>query len=356
MRRARRPLLALAAVVTFAVGGALIAHAAPGDLTLQCPAVQNPVAGQQITCTYVAEPTPTTTVPTTAPTTTVPTTTTPVTTTTTTNPPAGRSCPALPAFPTPSCTGTPPGLTLTDVNGDLTAPAGTVIDGKRITGKVIVTGNGVVIKNSDIHGGVTNSSGHWTYSITDSTLGAPTGCNGDVALQFDRYTATRVLVRNFGDAFRATSNTLTTGPTANSLASDVLIQDSYVKLCSNAGDHSDGFQGYLGGTNVQILHNTIDQRSAPSATAPLFNADWSKGIVARDNLLAGGSFTIRVYDDGSGAANARSTLTGNRVVDGAWQYGPSSSDCSTITWSDNVLVTVDANYAVTSTVGPLACA
>ncbi len=349
MRRARRPLLALAAIATLAVGGTLIAHAAPGDLTLVCPAVQNPVAGQQITCTYVAEPTPT--VP---PTTTAPTTTTPPVTTTT-NPPVGRSCPALPAFPTPSCTGTPAGLTLADVNGDVSAPAGTVIDGKRITGKVTVTGNGVVIKNSDIHGGVTNGAGHWSFTITDSTLGAPTGCNGDAALQYDRYTATRVLVRNFGDAFRSTSNPITNRAAVNSLASGILIQDSYVKLCSNPGDHGDGFQGFYGGTGVQFLHNTIDQRGAPDATAPLFNSDYSKGVVARDNLLAGGSFTIRLDDDGTGDPASKSTATGNRVVANAWQYGPVHSDCASITWSGNSVVDIDTNYTVTNTVGELLC-
>lgn len=345
MRRIALPL-ALCLALAGCGSSVDVTNADGSRVHVDCPGLPTavPATVTSGTCTWVASPAPTT-----------PPATTVAPTTTTPSPPVGRTCPALPAFPTPACTGTPAGITLTSVTGDLTATAGTVIDGKRITGKIVVTGNGVVIRNSDVYGGVTNGAGHYTYTVTDSTIGAPTGCDGGVALMFDKYTATRVLIRHFGDAFRATSNPATNGPAANSAASDVLVQDSYVLLCSNPGDHSDGYQGYYGGTGVQLLHNTIDQRSAPSATAPIFSADWSKGIVARDNLLAGGSYSIRVYDDGTNTANSRSVVTGNRVVNGAWQYGPSASDCASITWTNNTLVDIDANYTVTNTVGALAC-
>src|SRR6185503_2425061 len=348
---------------------AKVATVASG-LSQVCPVPEAPAAGQVIECTYVAaHPVTTTTEPTTTTTTTT-TTTPPVVTTTTTTPPAGRSCPALPAFPTAACTGVPPGTALTTVSGDVTAPAGTVIDGKKITGRVNVTGNGVVIRNSEVYGGVSNGSGHWTFSVVDTTLGAPdgNGCNGDPAVMFDKYTVTRVLIRNFSDLFRATSNPQANHSFSNSAASDITVQDSFSVLCSNAGDHADGFQGYYGGTNVKILHNTLDMsgptQNAPSTvTAPIFNSDYSKGITLKDNLLSGGSYTIRLDDDGLTQDASKSTVSGNRVVNksagypGAWVYGPVHSDCGSINpnWTDNTLVTIDGSYSVTSTVGPLAC-
>ena len=56
----------------------------------------------------------------------------------------------------------------------------------------------------------------------------------------------------------------------------------------------------------------------------------------------------------SGAGGAV-VVSGNRMVDKSWVYGPVESDCGTIQWSDNALVTIDGNYNVTGTVGPLPC-
>ncbi|MEU4197155.1 hypothetical protein AB0E69_35005 [Kribbella sp. NPDC026611] len=266
----------------------------------------------------------------------------------------------LETFPTPSTTGVPVGTTLTvlppdgyDTNGVpyYVVGAGETIDSKRFTGNLIISGNGAVIKNSEIYRTISNGDDHYTFSVTDSTLGAPdgNGCNGDVAIQFDNYTALRVRVRNFSDAFRAT----TPGG-----ASNISIKDSFAKLCSNSGDHSDGYQGYHGGTNVLIQHNTIDQRSAaPDVTAPIFNSDDSNGISVKNNLLMGGSFTIRLDGDGT-----QSVAQDNRVVNNSWVWGPVSnagpsggSNCPWITWSGNTLVTIDSSYNITSTVGPLNC-
>ena len=63
----------------------------------------------------------------------------------------------------------------------------------------------------------------------------------------------------------------------------------------------------------------------------------------------GGGYTIRVHS-GSGHA-----VSGNRVVDGTWVYGPVSSSCAAIEWSDNRIVEIDENYAVTADVGELDC-
>lgn len=331
---------AVAAVTTFKVN-----NADGSTVTVNCnnlpTAIKTTTTGR---CNWTGKPAPkTTTMPTT---TTVPTT---GVTTTTVPPVAG-------GYPNASNTGVPSGTALQVISGNYTASAGEVIEGKTITGGLTITGNGVVIRNSEIYGTVSNGSGHYSFTITDSTVGNPSGyCDGNVAIQFDKYVATRVKVRNFGDAFRGSSN---------SGVSDILIQDSFAYLCSNAGDHSDGYQGYLAGSNVRLIHNTLDQRNAPDATAPLFNADASKAVYAENNLLAGGSYTIRVYDD----TNQHSTIKNNKVVTNglnpgttAWHYGPVNSSCNTFvvngepTWTGNRLVTIDADYNVTDA-GNLDCA
>lgn len=244
------------------------------------------------------------------------------------------------AYPTPSTTGVPAGTGLTTHNGNYFADTpGEVIDGKRITGRVFATADGVTIRNSEIHGGVTTyyAGEEGSFTLTDSTVGPPSGCNSeiDAAISYDHYTARRVHVRNFSDAFRDSGD-------------DIRIEDSYVRLCSNPGDHSDGIQAYKGGANVVVVHNTVDQRGVRQHNAPIFWADESKGSVLRDNLLAGGTYTVRLHGTGF-------TFTGNKIVDNAWQYGPVAADCDGIAWSGNDLVTIDAGYRITSTVGPLAC-
>jgi hypothetical protein len=254
---------------------------------------------------------------------------------TSTTPPSTKPCAG---YPTPACTGAPAGVKLETVNGDLTASTpGQVIDGKRITGRVIVAANDVTIRNSEVYGGITGyASGKLSrFTVSDTTVGAPTGCNGGEAVGSSRYTATRLHVRNFGDGFRDSGD-------------DILIQDSYVKLCSNPGDHSDGVQGYKGGKNVVVRHNTIDQRDAKDVTSPVFFADESAGAVLENNLLAGGGYTVRLHGSGF-------TFTGNQVVKDSWRFGPVNSDCPGVKWADNRLVVVDADYRVTSVAGPLNC-
>lgn len=257
-------------------------------------------------------------------------------------PPAtgGGKCP-LPAYPTPACTGVPAGTALTTVSGNYTAAkAGEVVSGKRITGQLLVAAAGVVVRNSEIYGGIRyansshNQSAH-SFSITDSTLGKPSGCDQEFAVGHRDYTATRVLVRNFGDAFRNSGN-------------NILVQDSYARICAERGFHSDGVQGYGGGSTVVIRHNTIDQRDLVDGTSPIFFSDGSKGATITENLLAGGGYTARMYGSGY-------TFTGNAIVNKEWGYGPADNDCGGINWANNRIVEIDTNYRVTSTVGVLNC-
>lgn len=166
MRRAR-PLLALAAVAALAVGGIAIAQAAPGDLTLQCPAVPNPVAGQTITCTYVAE---STTVP---PSTTPPpvtTTASPTLPTTTTQPPAGLKGWQITATNVGLA---PKGLscsTLPAYTGSLKPARGSRISTVRITGPLDLSNGDIVVEHSCIR--PTSTGYHNAFLVTTTTCAA----------------------------------------------------------------------------------------------------------------------------------------------------------------------------------------
>ncbi|MEO5875175.1 MAG: hypothetical protein ABIS86_23955 [Streptosporangiaceae bacterium] len=254
-------------------------------------------------------------------------------------------CPPVPAYPTPACTGVPDGVRLTVHQGDWEIKeAGTRVRGVHVTGRLLIAAPGITIVDSQIDGFVTNfSSGpvQHQYSITDSTVGAVgADCNLETGVGGAHYTATRVEIVAHGDGF-------------GDAGDDVRVQDSYVLLCAKTDAHSDGIQGFRGGRNVVVKHNTFDQRQAPrdGITAPVFISDGSKDATVVDNLLAGGSETLRVYDGGG-----QQIVTGNRIVDKAWVFGPVSASCATIEkWADNRLVEIDKNYVVTSVGAVLPC-
>jgi hypothetical protein len=217
---------------------------------------------------------------------------------------------------------------------------GTVLDGVHIPGDLLITADDVVIRNSQIDGTVLGEQRDrfYSFTITDSTVGPAKGCLTAPGIGDAKYTATRVLVRGHGDGFRASGD-------------DIVIRDSYVHLCSNPGDHSDGVQTYNTGSGLVIDHNTIDQRDARDITAPLFlTDDGLADVTVTDNLVMGGTYSIQLKN-----AHGRQVVRGNKLVDRSWVYGPVEADCHSITWSGNSLVTIDDDYRVTSTVGPLAC-
>lgn len=248
-------------------------------------------------------------------------------------------------FPSADCTGVPTGTALRTLPLDPDGPVfrvrkpGTVLEGVHIPGDLLITADDVTVRNSQIDGSVNGEYARRVYSFTisDSTVGPADGCLTAPAVGTGEYTALRLNIRGHGDGFRFSGN-------------DVLIQDSLVTLCSNPGDHSDGVQDYTGGTNLVVRHNTIDQRGARDITAPIFIGQ-SRDVVVEDNLLAGGTYTIRVKNTLGGSMAVRD----NKVVDQTWAYGPTDTLCDSVTFTGNELVTVDNGYRVTSTVGPITC-
>jgi hypothetical protein len=273
--------------------------------------------------------------------------TTTSTTTTQPKPPApvqppsgGGACPGT-GFPTPACTGVPAGTKLSEQGAGLRiTTAGTVIDSAHITGDLLITADNVTVRNSQIDGSVINEYGpnHYSFTISDSTVGPASGCLTAPGVGESKFTATRVLIRNHGDGFRASG-------------ADINIQDSYVSLCSNPGDHSDGIQSYLTGANLTLNHTTIDQRNAKDMTAPIFLVDAGlNNVTVTNNLVMGGTYSIQLKN-----ATGKLVVRDNRLVDKSWLYGPVEASCGSIDWAGNTLVTIDDAYQVTSTVGPLPC-
>lgn len=260
-------------------------------------------------------------------------------------PPPGRSGGGrCPAYPTPSCTGVPGGTKLSAVtlnSGDAyrVSQDGAVLDGMHIPGNLLITAHNVTVRNSQIDGFVTDEYENvdYSYTIVDSTVGPAAGCDSQPGVGEGSFYARGVLIRNHGDGFRDSGN-------------DIEIHDSYVHLCSNPGDHSDGIQSYQGGHNLVLDHNTLDQRDAKDITAPIFLTDLTNTVSVTNNLVAGGTYSIQVK-----GAGGTVVVRGNRMVDKSWVYGPVESDCGTIQWSDNSLVTIDSAYNVTGTVAPLPC-
>jgi hypothetical protein len=262
--------------------------------------------------------------------------------------PAGGGHGRCPAYPTPDCTGAPTGTQLTalamnDGDGYKVTKPGTVLDGVHIAGDLLIAADNVTIKNSQIDGGARNEVGttYYPFTIIDSTVGPAHGCQSNDGVGRAKFTASGVLVRGHSHGFMDSGD-------------NIKIHDSYVRNCSNGNDHADGIQAYVPGKNLVLDHNTLDQRNISDFTAPIYLSDSAghtiTNVTVTNNLVMGGTYSIQLK-------NASGTLIvqNNRMVDKTWSYAPVESECSVIDWSGNTLVTIDANYRITSTVGPLPC-
>jgi hypothetical protein len=264
-------------------------------------------------------------------------------------------------FPGPACTGVPAGTALRAHAGNLFVKSpGAVVEGVHVTGDLIVQANGVTILNSRIDGQVTNydgSDGAHPFTIRDSTVGTETCKSTGTAIGNGHFTAERVHIRGFGDGIRAS-------------APNVTVRDSFLKLCTHDPEsHSDGIQDYPASANLVFDHNTVDQCGGRVPTngvcdlkigynAPIFvhsnTNGGTKGARITNNLIMGGVYSLFLWPQPGNAW----IVTGNRVVNGTWTYGPAHVEglCGEIDqWSDNLAVTIDAAYKVTGTVKPIPC-
>ncbi|GII02352.1 hypothetical protein [Planobispora takensis] len=250
-----------------------------------------------------------------------------------------------PNHPTPACTGVPPGTELRRLKPNFhsayrVTKDGRVLDGVHIPGDLLITADDVVIRNSRIDGGVQDwyDGQGYSFTITDSVVGPEKGCLTAPGIQTTNFTAERVHVRGHGDGFSVSGD-------------DVRIEDSYVLLCSNPGDHGDGVQTIGAGKGLVVHHNTFDQRQAENVTSPIFLVDTGTvDVEVTENLVMGGTYSMRLLH-----ARGKKVMRDNSVVDESWEYGPLVVDCAGVDFSGNKLVTIDEDYRITSTVAPLPC-
>jgi hypothetical protein len=260
---------------------------------------------------------------------------------------ASENCYPKPANSGPGATGVPPFHA--PAAGCTANPAsGTVLTDCLFTGIVDITttGSGATYRFSEFRGQIRHR-GTGTLTVELSTFGPTSGCNNDD----NAFTGSNYTVRNS----RFNSH-LHEGP--RDAGSNILIEENFIgPICSGPGDHADGIQGYGGGTNVLVRHNTIDMRTAQDVTSAIFMADSSESARVEDNLVMGGGYTIRLHDDFT-PDHGPWTLIRNRLVDGAWTYGPMNNALTTFTSQtcvDNRAVTIDGAYEITSSGRIIGC-
>jgi hypothetical protein len=252
-------------------------------------------------------------------------------------------------------TGVRPGWTPSQTtNGNLTVTTnGAVIDGMLVTGSILVRAQNVTVKNTWVYGQIYNQVSGQGYNgllIQDTDVGPPSGVSSlsDGAIGVGGFTALRVHIHNAEEGFRVGGY----GSSGNKLG-PVDIEDSFVELAKGACSHNDGIQGYDEPTRTTIRHNTIDTRaSGPDCTTgAIFIGNGGADLITiQNNLLLGGGYSLRM-----GPGGTYDHVTGNRIVNGTWGYGPALvSSCGAVQqWADNSIVTIDANYQVAGTVRAL---
>lgn len=262
-----------------------------------------------------------------------------------------NSC-ELPNYPTPDCTGVPPGTTLTTHVGNYVADTDDeVIDSLHITGALLIEAENVLIKNSLIDGTVYNPDVlTGSFTIMDSTIGPAAGCTTDYlefAIGYSNFTAKRVLTRGFENAF------------SGAQPGNILIEDSYNIGCQpNTPDpHSDGIQLVCEDVanfglcdNIVLDHNTFDGRGVPKYNGAIYIVNPNvRNVTVTDNLLMGGGYSLYLQHH----AGPNWNVSGNKIVANSYAYAPVSTEgtCAYMNWgSGNATVTIDGNYQITGTV------
>jgi hypothetical protein len=271
-----------------------------------------------------------------------------------TPPPAPAPGPSVP--PTPSNVGVPAGWVPAQTRStDLTVTqAGAVVQDILFTrGNLIINAPNVTVRRIKMQGGRISN---WQATcqngllVEDSTFEPPPGqdrsseSDSEGVTGVGGYTARRVKVWNRAEGFRDGGKGGGCGP--------VLVQDSFARINSpsNCSDwHGDGIQGY-DGPPLTVRNVTIDfVEDLCGGTAPFFVPDSQGNTTANvDGLLVkGGGASFRMGVPGS--------VRGLKIVDRSWFYTPVDVRCALLSAWDAQLVTIDANFSVTSVRGAQRC-
>ncbi len=260
-------------------------------------------------------------------------------------------------FPSPRSTGVPPGwVPARSVTGDVRVSiAGTILQDVRISGgDLLILAANVTVRRVEILGGRIDNfvgdrcQGGLLIEDTSLLIGPDeiTTASTPPAVQAAGYTARRVKIDGRPEGFRV-------GGSASADCGPTLIEDSFARVVSPArcGDwHGDGIQGY-GAPMLEVRNVTLELIEADQCggTAPFFYpADQGNTSVVIDRLLVvGGGYPFRLGTAGS--------VTGLKIVDQAWSYGPIDVDCSLLSGWDAQIVTIDTNYQPTAVIRDQGC-
>jgi hypothetical protein len=245
-------------------------------------------------------------------------------------PSATTTAPAPGGFPTAATTGVPAGTALTAVNGNLTtSSSGQVITGKSISGDLMVSNPNVTLVNSRVKGRIIYQS--TGLKVTDSDVGPDTcpSSGGDYQLiTGSDYTLTRAHFHsNNEDLVRLV------GGGGTDTITDSLLDG----VCFYPGAHLDSVQLYDPGSTARLVinHSTVDVRpvnASGGGNSAVFWADnpaKASTLTISNSLLAGGNYTLALYDAGT------IKVTGNTFVRGSYQYGPCATNIP-VTFTGNV--------------------
>ncbi len=246
--------------------------------------------------------------------------------------------PALPSSkPDATNTGVPNGTNLTAYTGPMTiTTAGTVIDGKIITGSLVISANNVTIKNSKIH-----ATGY--YGITSD---GPTNTKVLYSELYALSSDTQYVGLNASNTFFC-GNHVYGFENALTIGGGNTIQANFIeKLDSSAsGPHYDGIEVYSG-SNTAIWGNNIlmtDKSGNWLADTGAINVTptWSNvsNIVIHGNWIGGGSNTLNLDEQG-GYKLTNLTVTNNRwygsAPKGYAAFGPIRAQNLISTFTGNV--------------------
>jgi hypothetical protein len=260
-------------------------------------------------------------------------------------------------FPNRETSGVPDGWVPRETRADdltVTRP-GTVVQDMRFTdgASIVVKADDVTIRRVDMQGGI----------VTNQYGDAPAGCGHNLVVEdttfepipgkFEpsdypvigegSYTARRIEVDGRGEGPRVSD----CGP--------VTLEDSFIKIrgadpgtaaCDQV--HSDGVQA-VAGVGATARNNTIIMETS-CGTSPWFvgNPGVNKGTYKIYRLLvAGGGYVFR--------QGVPASVTGLRIIDKSWVYGPIDNACPDISPWEAKIVRVDSSYRITRVVRSQRC-
>jgi Bacterial TSP3 repeat len=267
-------------------------------------------------------------------------------------PPGNPTAPPPGGFPNRATTGVPSGWApARTLSTDLTITTpGTVVEDVRFThgADLLVNAPGVTIRRVELQGGSvltgpsqTGCLGEPTV-IEDSTFLPLTGTQYgglDVTIGRGNYIARRIEIYRRGEGYRAAD----CGP-----SNSIRVEDSFTYIdsgpwptCPNS-PHSDGFQAFHG-RGATFVNNTIIFGTL-CGTSP-----WYPGYGGKDPnvpTINTGKYNVDRMLVGGGGISYRHQVpgyvTGLRIINDSWYYGPIRNRCSVLSPWEAKIVQTDA--------------